>query len=56
MTAPECIFRCDHCGATEIYDESRGFYLVAWWAESRAFEEKHRDCQREAAQSDGGGR
>lgn len=44
------VFHCADCGATERYDESRGFYLVAWWATGEAFRERHARCR----SSDGG--
>ena len=43
--APECVFRCEHCGATDVYDDSNGFYLVAWWAHADAFDAKHQPCK-----------
>jgi hypothetical protein len=46
------VSRCARCGATGEYDDSAGFYLLAWWRASERFREQHRACTPLAADDD----
>jgi hypothetical protein len=43
MNEDDQVFKCRHCGVTERYDREP-FYLLAWWAASEAFDQRHAAC------------